>query len=389
MNKLVKISAVLLVFALLALPVLGQMGEQKSGMMRGKAGDMMKRGQDMRGAGGVMGMGFMHSAGNSYGSYVTFTVDSTTGEVRDYGISGITVFDSIKAANFDFKDSKTLGALTRITNKDGSVVLQLHDNPAAVINIRTKAAATITFKLAAGVKASKENKVIKIEADNLTAFIAGTNATSVDIIGDEIKIESSAGNAIFRAVPVNLPLSEGHGKFMAEVMKNRAGAEIAVGAYGKYSIANYSEDLNVMIRSMERNRMRMTINSTDPSGRFFMMNLDNSSLMWSERQRIRLYIDNKPMRQFMSADELYNATESSFWLTMPGGNRMQAIMYIANFSERTVDVVVEEGTPVPTATPTATTPAGTPGATATPKTPGFEILLGILGAGIAYLRRKR
>ena len=390
MNKLIKISAVLLVFALLALPVLGQMGEQKSGMMRGKAGDMMKRGQDMRGAGGMMGMGFMHSAGNSYGNYVTFTVDNVTGEVKDYGISGIPLFDSIKVASFDFKDSKTLGALTRITNKDGSVVLQLHDNPAAVINIKTKAVATITFNLADGVKATKENNVIKIEADNLTAYIAGTNATSMDIIGDEIKIESSAGNAIFRAVPVNLPLSEGHGRFMAEVMKNRAGAEIAVGAYGKYSIANYSEDMNVMIRSMERNRMRMTINSTDPSGRFFMMNLDNSSLVWTDRQRIRLYIDNKPMRQVMSADELYNATESSFWLTMPGGNRMQAIMYIANFSERTVDVVVEEeGTPVPTATPTATTQAGTPGATATPKTPGFEILLGILGAGIAYLRRKR
>ncbi len=382
MNKLIKITAVLLVAALLALPVLGE----KGGMMRGKAGDMMNRGQEMRSAGGMMGMGFMHSAGSSYGSYVTFTVDNVTGEVKDYGISGIPVFDSINVSNFDYKgDSKIVGALTRITNKDNSVLLQVHDNPAAVINIKLRTAATITFKLASGATASKEDNVVKIEADNLTAFITGTNATSINIVGNEIKLVASRGNAIFRAVPVNVPVSEGHGKFMAEVMKNRAGAEIAVGAYGKYSIANYSEDMNVMIRSMERNRMRMTINSTDPSGRFFMMNLDNSSLMWTDRQKVRLYIDNKPMRQVMSADDLYNASESSFWLTMSGGNRMQALVYIANFSERTVDVVVEEeGTPTPTATLT-----GTPEATATPEAPGFEAIAGLLGAGVAYLWRKR
>lgn len=125
-----------------------------------------------------------------------------------------------------------------------------------------------------------------------------------------------------------------------------------------------------------------------------MMNLDNSSLSWTDRQRIRLYIDNKPMRQVMSTDDLYNATESSFWLTMMGGNRMQALVYIANFSERTVDVVVEEeGTPTPTtAAPAVThaeTPTMTPVATATPKAPGFELVAGLLGAGLAYLWRKR
>lgn len=383
MNKLMKITSVLLIVALLAMPVFA---DKDGGMMRGKAGDMMKKGQDIRGEGGMMGMGFMHSAGSSYGNYVTFNVSNTTGEITDYGIVGITVFDSIKVANFNFKDLKPLGALTKITNTDGSVELQLHDNPAAVINIKTKVATTITFNLATGVNASKEDKLIKIEADNLTAYITGTNATSLNIVGNEIILESSAGNAIFRAVPVNMPEIEGHGKFMAEVMKNRAGAEIDIGDYDKYSIANYSDDVNVMIRSMEKNRMRMTISSTNPSGRFFMMNIDNSSLSWTGGQRINLYIDNKPMRQVMTEDELYNATESSFWITMPDGKKMEAEMYIANFSEHTVDVVVEDvGTPTPTETPIGT-PEKTPAAT--PKAPGFELMLGVVGAGFAYLRRK-
>ncbi|MFZ3170247.1 MAG: hypothetical protein WA130_21755 [Candidatus Methanoperedens sp.] len=390
MNRLTKITVFLLVAITLVLPVFGQMGGGMmgggvtgEGMMGGKAGDMMNRGQDMRSSQGIMGMGFMHSGGNNYGNYVTFSVDNNTGTVMDYGISSVTVFNSIKIANFNFKDSATMGALTRITNKDGSVTIQLHDNPAAVINIGTKAATTITFSLADGVKASKENDLIKIEVGDLTAYIASTNASSVNIAGGEIRIESSGGNTIFRAVPVNMPMDGMYQRFMGEMMENRVGAEVSVGISDKYSIVNYSENMNVMIKSMERNHMRMVINSTDHSGKLIMMNLDNSSLMWDQRQKVNFYLDNKPMRQAMTADELYTARYSSFWLTMSGGNRMVAMMYIANFSEHVVDIAVEEATPTPAGASEAKTPASTPA------TPGFEVILGLLGTGLAYhLKRK-
>ncbi len=382
MKRSIKITAFLLAVVILAVPVLGQIsgGMMSGDMMRGKAKDMMTRGSEMRSSQGMMGMGFMHSQGSNYGNFVTFSVDNTTGTVTNYGILGITVFDSIKVAGFNFKDLKTMGALTRISDKDDSVVIQLHDNPAAVINIRTKAATTITFDLADGVKASKEDNIVKIEDGNLTAFIVSTNTTSINIVDGNVSIESSKGNAVFRAVPVNMPMDGMHQKFMGEMMKNRAGAEVSIGLSDKYSIINYSENMNLMVRSMDRNHMKMTINSTDHSGKFIMMNLDNSSMMWSQGQRIRLYLDNMPMRQVMTADELYGAKESSFWLTMPGGKRMQALMYIANFSERVVDVVVEDES---TAAPTYTeTPGKTP--VPTPATPGFEIAIGLLGAGLAY-----
>lgn len=86
----------------------------------------------------------------------------------------------------------------------------------------------------------------------------------------------------------------------------------------------------------------------------------------------------------MTENELYDAKESSFWLTMMGGNRMQAIMYIANFSEHTVDIAVEDAT---TPTPAGSQATKTP--VSTPATPGFEVVLGLLGTGIAYrLKRK-
>ncbi|MDO8728200.1 MAG: hypothetical protein Q7J35_19270 [Candidatus Methanoperedens sp.] len=376
----IKITAFFLAVVILAVPVFGEMGNGMIGgdMMRGKAKDMMTRGSEMRSVQDMKGMGFMHSQGSNYGNFVTFSVNNTTGEVVDYGIMGITIFDSIKVAGLDFKDSNTMGALTRISYKNDSVVIQLHDNPAAVINIKTKVATTITFELAEGVRASKDGNIIKIEDGNLTAFIGSTNETSINIVGGEVRIESSKGNAIFRAVPVNMPMDGMHQKFMGEMMKNRAGAEVSIGLSDKYSIVNYSENMNLMIRSIGNNRMKMVINSSDPSGKFIMMNMDNSSMMWSQGQKIRLYIDNMPMRQVMTSDELYNAKESSFWLSM-SGKRMQALMYISNFSERIVDVVVEDGSAqAPTSTGTPSTPVSTTA------TPGFEIAIVLLSAGLAY-----
>ena len=394
MNRILKLIAIVLVLTMLTLPVLGEMGNGMMGkdkisddMMRGKAKEMRENGSDLREKEGMMGMGFMHREGNNFGRYVTFSVNNTTGDVMNYGILGLTVFDSIKVSSFDLKDIKSMGAVTRITNKDGSIVIQLHDNPAAVINIMSKAKAEVVFDLSEGINATKEENIVKIESGNFTAYIASGNATSVNIAGDKITIDTDKGLTIFRATPVNMPLEEMDRGFMGEIMKNRAGAEVSVGDFDKSSIVNYSEDTDVLIRSMEKNRMRMMINSSDHSGKFFMMNIDNSSLVWNERQKLRLYLDNKPMRQVMSEQELYGTNESSFWLTMMGKNRMQAMMYISNFSERQVDLVIEDEV-TPTATPEVTITA-TIIATTTPKTPGFDVALGILCTIAVYRLRKR
>jgi hypothetical protein len=392
MNLILKLIAITFALTLISLPVFGQMGDGKMGedMMRGKAKEMMKQGMELRDKSGMMGMGFMHSEGRSFGNYVTFSVDSSNGAVLNYGISGFTVFDSINVSGFDFKDSAIMGALTRITNKDRSVVIQLHDNPAAVINIKTNGTTTLIFTLASGVAATKEDKIVNISADNITAYIVATNATSISIAGHEIRIESTKGNIIFRAAPANMPVV--NKKFMGEMMKNRAGAEISVGTSDKSSIVNYSEDMNVTIRSMEKNRMRMTINSQDHSGKIIMMDIDNTSMRWNESQKIHLYLDNKSLRQVMSEQELYDAKESSFWLNMMGKNRMQAVMYIANFSEHQVDIVVEDNltsTATPEVTITSTPEVTKPAVSGTPKTPGFEVMIGLLGTAVAYrIRRK-
>jgi hypothetical protein len=414
MNKIIKLIAIVLALTMLSLPVLGEMNSgngnsmdagrndsnrndsgrvdssnNDNGSMHQKASEMYDNGSRMRDNEGMMGMGFMHREDNNYGNYVTFSVDNTTGNVLNFGISGIAVFDSIKIQGFDFKASTTNGAETKISNKDGSIVIHIHDNPAAVIEINANT--TLTFNLATGVSATKQGNIIKIIAGNITAFIVSEKATSINIAGSQVSINTNEGNTVFRASPVNMPHDNMEERFMGEVMKKRAGAEVSVGESDKSSIVNYSEDMNVTVESIKSNHMRMMVDSSNHSGKFVLMNLDNTSFTWIEGQKITLYLDNKPMKEVMTEQELYNASESSFWLNMTGRNKIQAMMYIANFSTHQVDVVVGTETPTPTATAVETTTAAqTTTAATTPKTPGFEIALGALGTvAAAYMMRRR
>lgn len=410
MNKIIKLIAIFLALTMLSLPVLGEnvgnsngnsmdagrnvsdknnpsmmdSNNNDNGSMHQKTSEMFDNGSRMRDNEGVKGMGFMHRGANSYGSYVTFTVDNTTGNVLNFGISGIAVFDSINIQGFNFAASRTEGAQTKISNADGSIVIQIHDHPAAVIEINADTNITLVFNLAAGVTATRQDNTITIMAGNLTAFIVSEKATS-NIAGSQVTINTN-GNVVFRASPINMPHDNMEGRFMGEVVTKRAGAEVSVGESDKSSIVNYSEDMNVTVDSIQSNHMRMTVESSNHSGKFILMNLDNSSLTWIEGQKITLYLDNKPMKEVMTEQELYNASESSFWLNITGRNKVQAMMYIANFSTHQVDVVV--GAPV-TPTPTATAAETTTPAT-TPKTPGFEIALGALGTvAAAYMMRRR
>ncbi len=418
MNKILKLIVVVLVLTMLSLPILGEMnsgdpsgnsmdsgnnkaGSVDSGMndaqkvdssqndngsIHEKVREMYDNGSRMRESEGMMGMGFMHREDDNFGNYVTFSVDNTTGDVLNFGISGNSVFDSIKITGFDFKAETTNGAETKIINKDGSIVIHMHDNPAAVIEIDSNKNASLIFDLAAGASATKQDNLVKITSGNITSYIISEKATSTNIAGRQVSIETGIGDTVFRASPVNMPHDDMEERFMGEMMTNRAGAEVSVGKSDKYSIVNYSEDVNVTMESIETDHMRIMINSSDHSGKFILMNIDNSSLMWNEGQKISLHLDNKSMKQVLTERELYSASESSFWLNMAGRKKLQALVYISNFSTRQIEVIVEAaGTP----TTTATSPVSTTKATPT-KTPGFEIALGVMGiiASVFIVRRR-
>ncbi|VVB88613.1 Uncharacterised protein [uncultured archaeon] len=401
------LTTVFLVFTLA--PVLAQMGSAnpkqtddrgKNMMDQGKSiepGKMMEQGKSMREDLGMQGMGFLHRGENEFGDYVTFAIDNKTGSVLNYAISGYTLFN-ISIPNFNYGSTSSRGSVTRISNIDGSIVIQLHDNPAAVINILSARSTSIVFTLANGATAAKEDNLIRIEEGSVTGYISGVNITG-SVSGSQVTINAPPSSAvIFRAAPLNMPMSDQlYRRFSQEIAGKRMGMEIALGRNGTYSSVNYSETMQLRVQEMEQNRIRLVVNGTEQSGRIIAIDLDNSSLAVGARDRLRIHYDDKTLQCVDDPNIVFNGTDQPLcWISpVQDGARAQLMMYIPHFSEHTIDIVVE---PAMTATPVAT-PTMTPAAATTtvlpmvtPKAPGFGFVVSLAALlSLIYLtgRRKR
>ncbi len=410
MRKIVLSIAIVMTLTMLSSPVLGDMMQgysygssgdnvSDSGMMNPgnnessppyeNAQDMYRNATMMRESEGMMGMGFLQNANDNFGNFVTFSVDNATGNIINFAVQGNAIFDSINVSGFNFGATTTQETETKIVNKDGTIVIQVHDNPSAVIEMNVNKATNIVLNLASGATATKQNNIVTITAGNVTAFIV-SGAASISISGSQISININHGIIVFRASPVNLPHDDMEEQFMGQVMVNKTGAEVSVGESDKSSIVNFSSNVSVTVDSVEANRMTMTVESSDHAGKLILMNIDNSSLMLTEGQNVTLYLDGKPMKEVMTEQELYSASESSFWINRAGPNKMEALVYISTFSTHTIDIVVgAAATPAPTTVIQATvTEQPTP--TPTPRAPGFELAVGVLGTvAAAFILRRR
>lgn len=350
----------------------GAMGGQQM-EERGRAFDMMNQSMELRRGQGMHGLGFMHAGGNAFGEYVTFTVDNVTGDVLDYGIAGIPLFD-IGIENFIYHSTTETGSITRISNADASTLVQLHDNPAGVINIVTNKDISVTFTLADGVTAEKEDNLVKIESGSIVGYITGTGMTTASVSGNVVVVEVPADSAVvFRASPVNMPMTGNVGRrFSQEIARNRLGMEIAFGRNRTYNAINYSADMRVRVQSMEQHRIRILVNSTNRTGRVISMNLDNSSLEIGARERLRIHYDGTPLQCVNDPDVVFNGTDTPVcWISQePDRVRAQIMIHVPDFSEHSIDIVVEPEEPVT---------QETPGPTGTPETPGFGAMVSVAG----------
>jgi hypothetical protein len=362
-------------------PVLAQRGEQNED--HGKASEMMKEGKDMREKEDMHGMEFLHKDGKAYGEYVTFVIDTSSGNILDYGIMGTTLFN-ISIANFVYKSTTTHGSVTFVSNTDGGTIVQLHDNPAAVINILANKSISITFTLASGVNATKEDNIIKIEAGNVLGYITGTGTITSSAGGTQVKVDASPDSAVvFRAAPVNMPmLGDTYKRFSQEIADDRVGLEVAFGRNKTYNSINYSRGLHLKVQEMNQDHIRLQINATEQAGNIIAFNIDNSSLVTRVGSRLRIHYDGQPIDCVNDPNIVFNGTDRPVcWISpLQNGVKAQLMLYIPKYSEHTIDILVEPevtGTPPAnlTASPTVT---GTLPA-ATPKAPGFGLVFSLAG----------
>lgn len=366
----------------------GNMGDHE------KASRMMEDGKSMRMGHDMEGMGFLRSEGNVFGQYVTFTIDMKNNSILNYAINGTPLFNII--CDFSFSSNESDGSVTRVEGANGTAVLQIHDNPSAIINMRTteKASAIhVTFALASGVTATTQSNLVKIVSGDVVGYIGGSNTTSVSISGNNVVVGLPAdSNAFFRASPVNVHVSEDVEKRISqEIEDDNVSAEVTFGRNRTVNEVNYTENTSVSIGEMQSDRISMTINGNETSGHFIDMNIDNSSLVIGAGETLGINYDGSPLVCTDNPDTVFNGGDSPVcWISPIQGNSARVIIYVPHYSQHTIDIVVQ-----PSATATETTQAvtGTQTATitATQKAPAFEAiyLIGALLALLLLVRRRR
>lgn len=355
--------------------------------------DMWKQGKSIRADNNMRGMGFMHSAGNAYGNYVTFNI-TDDGDVLYYTIAGDSLFN-VTFDPFEFQSQTVRGRSSVTTVTGNNTLVQLHDNPAGVINILPNESITVTFEVADSVNVSQENEYVQLESENVTGYIIGAGQANFSLIDDGVTVEAGPDSTvIFRAPPANVPdYGSMHREFAQGIAQNRIGLEVALGANETHDVVNYSRNMRLEVQEMMEERVRMQVNSTEPEGKAISINLDNTSLEVSERQRLGVHFDEEPLNCIDDPEAVLNGTDSEqplCWVSPVQNKSATCLMYIPNFSVHTIDLLAEEEvTPTPSETvTTAPTTEEAPPA----ESPGFEVVAGgiaILTAAALIVSRRR
>ncbi len=150
-----------------------------------------------------------------------------------------------------------------------------------------------------------------------------------------------------------MPMADNlHKRISQEIEDDRMGMEIAFGRNRTFSAVNYSERMNLSVNEMERDRIRLSINATEPAGRIITMNLDNSSLVIGAGERLRINYDGEPLDCGDNPDMIFNGTDRPLcWISPVQDSKAQIMFYVPHYSQHTIDILVE-----PEATPTETAP---------------------------------
>ncbi len=267
----------------------------------------------------------------------------------------------------------------------------MHDNPSAVITIRSVDDHTVNFDLAEGVTMSEDGNVVVIKTTDIEMHIVCSAGTcDVTEAGEVVSIDASGNSAVVvRAIPVNMQFSgEMHRAFTREIARNRTGAEVCLGMGGSISVVDYSQRMQVQTQSMTEERIQLRVNSTDPEGKMMYFNLDNTSLMMQDRDMLRIYYDGEPMQCVDDPDKVFNATQAQCYISQESRERAQIMMYIPEFSEHTIDIVVESedaGDGIEDGVGDGEEAASTPST----GIPGFGAVMGIFAVMLSWIKYQR
>jgi len=365
--------------------------------------------QGKRSQGMAQGLNFMMDGNSGYGNHVTYTFDES-GKIRDFAISGDTIFDSIAVSDFDYSDENVQGANALYIGD--SAIFSLHDNPTAVTQVKALADTTVTFDLADEVDASKimdeanGTVTVKITKNNFEGYLivcrdflkaeVDTTGVNVEITDGTVTVDLVENSQVmFRATPMEPQylqtqyqypgrMSYMNQKINQEIARGKVGAELTIRERGNTScLLNYTP-VNLQLREAVRDRVVLNVASELKEGQVITINMDDETIDLTRPERIRLRYDGDVVARTDNIDELFAGGNRPLCYLMQENNTASMAMYIPEFSEHEIIIDLE---PEPAEIETETeVPAEAEEAA---PTPAFGAILTAAALVVAYSYRRR
>ncbi len=315
----------------------------------------------------IRGLHFMNEGGTSYGHHVTYTFDES-GEIKDFGISGDVIFDSARISDFDYSTESLQGAVARYVGT--SSLFFLHDNPTAVMQVKTLTDKTVIFNLAEGVEAEKmednanDTISIKITKANFEGYLilcrdflaedSDMSGLDVDITDSTITVELVENSQVmFRATPMEPQyfqtqyqysgdMSYMHQRMNQEIALGRVGAELTIRDRGNTSCLLNHTPVNLHIREAIQNRVVIGVESEMEEGQVVTINLDGETIDLTNPERIRLRYDGVVLERARNIDELFAGGNRPLCYLLQDNDTVSMAVYIPEFSEHEIIIDLEE-----------------------------------------------
>jgi hypothetical protein len=300
--------------------------------------------------------GLSYEKGYTSGDLIHFMFDEEKGTILSYTLmrnnSNVTVFDLVEITPFTPKDDPVAhGAVWRCNAE--KVRLEAHDNPTALLKVKSFENKTVAFYLSDNITVSTTNSsnILSVSGDIdgklvVTGPIAGNNTTgSMITIGSDMVNVTLYENShvFFLATPV-----EGIGVGISEENENKIQNAIANGKVGARVFAQkknqtHDETYSDMetTTDVKEGKVEIIVNSTEKTGKTIVVDIDFETMNVTDPSDVVVMFDGEEISMADDYDDILNSSDdgnNSEYLIVFGSNGVQVLVSIPSFSEHTITI---------------------------------------------------
>lgn len=317
--------------------------------------------------------------GYCVGNFVKFLFDE--GDIVDYTVirkENITIFDFVHISDFaPESEPEVHGSVWRV--KDNDTVIEIHDNPLALLKIKTSSTKSIDFNLADGMVAEPYkdiSNIVRVYGKIEGKIILAGNGNFTEISNDTVSVSvENEGMVLFMASPlpdisINVSNQQEYENKLAEAVEDgKVCARLMVQSDNETDNMIFS-DMNISCNTF-KDRVKVVVNSSG-EGKVIVIDVHEDIIDLSKE--IVVTLDNLTIPMAENYDDVLDieSNETAEYLVLSGTNGVQVLVAIPSFSTHTIEIYASQ-------------PSSAPTTEEEKETPGFEAVMVLVSIAVVML----